>query len=156
MPKLNFVLLALILSGSTVGSIGAPLKDDALARALEGAWCASEDGGKTCWGYDDFGEGMVNSCGRFPETTAIFTARATYDVRNSRVCHVVTAASKSFPMAVGDRFCVEVLDIDARTQRFRLESGDVATIFRVPREKVRCPSEQAMTPNSVLFTNTYT
>jgi hypothetical protein len=129
----------------------AVLRDEALEKALEGAWCNSFDGGKTCWGYDEFSSGKITSCGRLPQTKNVFTAEARYEVKGTRVCSIVTAASRSFGLPVGERFCVEVLDINERAQRFRsLESGNVDTIFRVPRESVRCPKVEAMTPNSSL------
>lgn len=122
----------------------APLKDAALERALDGAWCNSDDGGKTCWGYDLFDRGNLRSCGRFPETKQSFVGQSRYNVNGSRVCHVITHSSVPELLKPGEGFCVDVLQIDAKTQTFRdLDTNIDTVVYRVDRKSVKCPGTGA-------------
>ena len=77
--------------------------DTELDQALQGAWCNSDDGGKSCWGYDIFDKGKSRFCGRIPENGQVSAGTSTYSVDGTRVCHVVTSvggdSKKSFSLA---------------------------------------------------------
>lgn len=41
----------------------------ALQAALQGLWCNSEDGGRSCWAHDRFTpDGRLRMCGRAPDS----------------------------------------------------------------------------------------
>ena len=138
---MRILLLAFLIA--PLASMGAPLKGEALEKSLEGAWCNSDDGGKTCFGYDDFSKGSMNSCGSVPETGALVTLQTAYEVRGNRVCHTATAVNKGSLVNIGDIFCVDVLDISRRSMRYRLLSGEMITVYRAPKMKLSCPAEGA-------------
>ena len=130
------VLIALTVSATPAS---APT-DAALDRALQGAWCNSEDAGRTCWGFDVFDDGMTRSCGQAPGTSIKFFSRTRYTVNGRRVCHRFIESSQPGTVKPGDTFCADVLEIDDKIQRFRLDgaAGD-SWIYRVDRSAVRCP-----------------
>lgn len=139
MNKPAKVLATLALVVAPAYAVPAELENASLEAALQGAWCNSDDGGKTCWGYDMFVGGSVNSCGRFPETRTDFTGQSRYTISGAKVCHVVTDSSVPEVLKPGERFCVQILKIDSRTQRFRyLETGEETVVYRVDAKDVRC------------------
>ena len=128
-----------IVAASAV-SWSAPLRDGELDDALQGVWCSSDDGGKSCQSFDEFSKGTIASCGRDPATQASIAVKARYEIRGNTGCAVITEASAGFALQPGDRYCVVVLDISAHTQRFRVVGSDeVTTVYRVPRARMRCP-----------------
>ena len=134
------VFVTVALSIASTFAVPAELENATLEVALQGAWCNSDDGGKTCWGYDNIVSGSVTSCGTFPQTRTNFTGQSRYTIRGAKVCHVVTESSVPEILKPGDRFCVEILQIDSRTQRFRdLDTGDETVVYRVDTKSVQCP-----------------
>jgi hypothetical protein len=135
------VALMLLLVATSASSQRSPT-DTALVQALQGAWCNSDDGGKTCWGYDIFDKGKSRFCGRFPENGQVSAGTSTYSVDGARVCHVVTSVGGDGeqPLKVGKRLCFRVLSIDSQQQTFRDEAAGTDTrIYRMRVEDVRCP-----------------
>ena len=140
MIRIRRIVTGILLFAIGLGSWSAPLRDVELEDALQGVWCSSDDGGKSCWAFDDFTKGAISSCGRDPSTKAPISAKARYEIRGNAVCSIVTEANSAFALRPGDRFCVTVLDIDQQTQRFRIVgSSETVTIYRVPRSRLRCP-----------------
>jgi hypothetical protein len=114
-----------------------------LAQALRGSWCATDDGGKTCWGYDTFSEdGTVRACGTVPETGKHFFAKASFAITGNKACFQVTESDDPRTYAIGSKFCTEVLAIGAESQRYRhLDTGKAFTTYRVPAASVRCAGD---------------
>lgn len=118
----------------------APLQDADLDRALQGAWCNSDDGGQTCWGYDQFSRGKSTFCAAIPETGQVLSGTSKYEIRGNRICHVVTAINDESLYEVGERACFIVLDISADEQRFRsVDESKINTMYRVEPTNIRCP-----------------
>ncbi len=139
-PSAFRLITSFAFSLIVVSAGGKSLTGTTLEAALEGAWCNSEDGGSTCWGFDEFHKGVGHACARVPGTNFIFSAKSTYVVEGSRVCHRVREISSGAPFVIGERMCFDVLEIDGAHQTFRdVETGEVATILRIPQEQVRCP-----------------
>jgi len=135
------IALILVLLATNASSQRPPTNTE-LDKALQGAWCNSDDGGKTCWGYDIFEKGKSRFCGRFPESGQVSAGTSTYSVDGPRVCHVVTSTGGDGeqPLKVGERLCFRVLNIDSQQQTFRDESDGTETrIYRMRVEDVRCP-----------------
>lgn len=109
----------------------------------DGAWCNSEDNGKTCSAYDDFREdGTIAACGQFSDDRRPFSAQGTYEVKGRFTCFVVTEASETFGLKPGYKFCTESLKIDAKEHTYRdVETGEITTQYRVPKTAMKCPTE---------------
>lgn len=136
--------LALPLIAGAQPAADAP-SGAALEAALRGVWCSSNDGGATCWAYDEFHTGgVITACGQFPRATQPFTASARYTIEGRRACYEITGASESFGMSPGDRFCTEVVEVNERLQRYRAADGDeIFTQYRRPAGSRRCPGIEA-------------
>jgi hypothetical protein len=142
MPMPSFrclhILLAVTLSLPVVASTS--LEGAALDAALQGAWCNSDDYGKTCWGYDMFSRGSSTSCGRIPESKEEFLATSRYRVDGKRVCHELTSTNPNSLLKVGEQICADVIEVNSRIQRFKLVGDDKETVvYRIPPTQVRCP-----------------
>lgn len=119
----------------------APLKNLELDRALQGAWCNSDDGGKTCWGYDIFERGNSKYCGAFPESGKAYAGTSKYEIRGNRICHTVASTSDEAILKVGELVCFIVLDIDADKQSFRsVDDLKIIKLYRDDAEKIQCPT----------------
>lgn len=118
-------------------------QDEALARALRGAWCNSDDGGRTCWAYDHFrDDGTLRACGRHPDEPAGFDGVGVVRIDGTRLCYRVTAATPNFWVRPGTRFCTRIVAVGADWHRYQdPESGALTTLTRVPVDQVRCPVE---------------
>lgn len=127
---------ALLLSTTTV--LAAPPRDAALLAAIQGVWCHSTDGGKSCVGLDEFDQTTVRSCGRFPDGTS-HTSEASVAVQGSRVCLSVTGSSRPDIVKPGREFCVDVLSVNDKEQRYRNSSGAERVLYRADKRKARCP-----------------
>jgi hypothetical protein len=133
----NAFLLCIAFMPAAV--IPAPIEGAALDSALQGVWCSSTDGGKSCWGYDLMKSGKSQACGTLPETRQTYSASSTYTVSGSMVCHVVTHSSSGL-LVPGTNICVNVLSIDGKTQRFLdPKSGAVTVAYRLSAKKLQCP-----------------
>lgn len=113
--------------------------DGALKQALIGVWCGSDDGGKTCWGYDEFrSDGTVKSCLLPTGSSRAWTGTAKFEVKGSYSCMVVTESSDN-TMRPGDRFCTEVLEINSTLQRFRFtDTKDESILYRRKLSEMKC------------------
>ncbi len=68
-----------------------------IAQGLVGVWCNSNDGGSTCWAYDEFRtDGTFEACGRTEDDPRPFRGQGTYSVNGKRMCYVVTQATPNF------------------------------------------------------------
>jgi len=151
-PLLYPCLVMLVLSACSrpadAPDPGLPT-DAALAEALVGAWCVSDDGGKTCIAYDVYeSPTSVLACGASPAGDA-FRLRARVTVDGHRTCFEITESSETRFSTVGHRFCSTVLALDGRQHRYRFDGGDkVDTTYRVAADSVRCPALPAARPAS--------
>lgn len=118
-----------------------PLQGDALVQALQGAWCNSDDGGRSCWAWDQFfADGTLRACGRQPDERQPFDGEGRFTVEGDRMCYVVTRASPNFWVRPGSRYCTRIVAIGAREHTYQdLETGERFTLTRVPAAGVRCP-----------------
>jgi len=117
-------------------------RDQALVAALQGSWCVTEDGGKTCWAYDTFSENTISGCGVIPETNERIRATARFTVNGTKTCYQVTSTDDPENFPVGHSFCTQVMAIDDRSQTYKhLDSGELHTTFRVPKSSVVCPGD---------------
>lgn len=114
--------------------------DAALKNALVGVWCNSDDGGKTCWGFDEFREdGTVSSCSLPPGATQAWRGSATYEVKGVYSCLIVTDSSDA-TMRPGERICAQVLEINSVLQRYKYTDASAEfTLYRRRPQEMRCP-----------------
>lgn len=145
LPRLAFLLLVapLLSACSPVGKSSSVPRDTALVEALQGSWCVTDDDGKSCWGYDTFvSRNTVWACGVLPETRKSFRATASISVNGDKACYEVKESNDPAAFPVGHKFCVQVLAIDSKSQKYKhLDSGETHTTFRVPASSVKCPSD---------------
>jgi len=109
--------------------------------ALQGAWCFSNDDGRSCWGWDVYVDSeTIEACGRFPKDGNAFRARVKFRVDGTRACYEVTESNhfKAFP--VGVKVCATVLEINGTHLRYRI-NGPIETAYRAPLSSVKCPSD---------------
>jgi len=131
-----------LMLAATIASSQRTPGDSELDRALQGAWCNSDDGGKTCWGYDIFSKGQSRFCGRLPENGQVSAGTSTYTIDGTRICHVVTSigGDGEQPLKVGERMCFRILSIDSQQQTFLDETyGTETQVYRMRLDDVRCP-----------------
>ena len=119
----------------------APLEGSALQRALEGLWCNSPDGGRTCWAYDVFtADGHFEACGRQEDERQPFKGTGRVSVEGRRMCYVVLTASTNFWLRPGQRYCTDILDIDASMHRYRdIDTGQEFVLWRRSPGPKACP-----------------
>ena len=87
-----------------------------------------------------FSRGTSSSCGRLPSSREAYTVTSRYNVEGNRICHVITSVNAGALLTVGETICADVLAIDARSQRFKLDGDDEeTTIYRILQSQVRCP-----------------
>jgi hypothetical protein len=122
-------LLAVLLSSCAAPPWVAP----SLPAALEGVWCNSTDGGKSCWAWDEFTpEGTLKMCGLQDEDDRPFRAVATVAFEGRRMCYRVVAASENFWLRPGQRYCTEIVRVDPDSHVYR--DLDTAKEFMLRRE----------------------
>lgn len=122
-------------------ALAAPPQGAALHRALTGVWCNSHDGGRSCWAYDEFlPDGRLRACGRHEDELLPFHGEGRVTVQGQRMCYLVTSASDNFWLRPGQRYCTDILAIDAQTHRYRdIDSGQDFVLFRRPTASAGCP-----------------
>ena len=115
--------------------------DEALAAALLGVWCNSNDGGRSCWAYDEFAPGgRFEACGRTEDDGHAFRGQGEFSVAGQRMCYVVRSASPTFWLPPGARYCTDILAIDARTHRYRdIDTQQTFTLYRMASGRKTCP-----------------
>lgn len=133
--------LSLLGAGLLGACTTAPLQDAALHRALHGTWCNSNDGGRSCWAWDEFdAEGRFSACGRTDDDPRPFAGSGRVTVAGQRMCYVVETASGSFWLQPGQRYCTDIVAIDASRHRYRdIDSGAEFTLYRRDRAERHCP-----------------
>jgi hypothetical protein len=135
---LLLLLGALSASADVDSAKSAAPSGQALIAALQGAWCVTDDDGKTCWGYDRFFDGPnIEACGRFPANGQRFRAAAVLEVMDQTVCYTVTTSDYVAIFPIGYRFCAKVIEINDELQRYTLD-GEVFTTYRVSAGAVSC------------------
>jgi hypothetical protein len=132
-------VLLLMLTGPS--ALAAPPQGAALHRALTGVWCNSHDGGRSCWAYDEFlPDGRLRACGRQEDELQPFHGEGTVTVEGQRMCYLVTAASDNFWLRPGQRYCTDILAIDARSHRYRdIDTGEQFVLIRRDAASAVCP-----------------
>lgn len=133
--------LAIILAAApSLAQVPAP-RGEALHRALEGVWCNSSDGGRTCWALDEFdGAGLFRACGRTEDDHRPFHGSGRVRVTGQRMCYTVTAASDNFWLSPGQAYCTEIVAINDQTHRYRdIDTGKEYTLYRLTSALQRCP-----------------
>ena len=59
----------------------------ALQAALQGLWCNSEDGGRSCWAHDRFTpDGRLRMCGRAQDSRQAFDGLGEVETAGRRMC----------------------------------------------------------------------
>lgn len=117
-----------------------PLRDAALLQALQGAWCNSDDGGASCWAWDQFfADGTLRACGRQPDEREPFSGRGAVTVEGDRMCYRVTRATANFWVRPGSVYCTRIVAIGASSHVYEdLDGGRRHTLLRVPASRVDC------------------
>lgn len=133
-------LAALTLHAAAGDAAGGPVEGAALHRALEGVWCNSNDGGRSCWAYDEFfADGSFEACGQTDDDPRPFRGGGPVSVSGRRMCYTVAFASGSFWLPPGSRYCTEILAIDSQMHRYRdIDTQQEFTLHRVARSARRC------------------
>jgi hypothetical protein len=121
-----------------------PLRDLELSLALAGAWCNSDDGGRTCWAYDIFGpDGTLRACGQFPDEALPFDGTGVVSVTGNVMCYRVTAATPNFWVKPGTTYCTRILAVSRKAHTYQdMESGRTHMLTRVASEVANCTSRQ--------------
>ena len=136
---------ALALAAALAGVVPAATaaQDAALLQALQGVWCNSNDGGRTCWAYDEFfADGSFAACGRTDDDPRPFRGGGPASVSGRRMRNTVAFASDNFWLRPGGRYCTDILSIDARTHRYRdIDTQQEFTLHRVAHGATRCPAD---------------
>jgi hypothetical protein len=134
------ILLGAVLGGCA-SHPSAPLSDERLAQELVGVWCNSNDGGKTCWAFDEFStSGQFLACGRNEDELVGFAGGGNFTVAGQRMCYVVRTATANFWLQPGSRYCTDILSIGASSHRYRdIDTGKSYELLRVPPSTKQCP-----------------
>ncbi len=142
--KRTVLILTSLLIGSMAPAQSPAFQGSALHRALEGVWCNSNDGGKTCWAYDEFfSTGVFVACGQTEDDQRAFRGSGRFEVQGSRMCYVVAAASENFWVKPGSRYCTDIISIDAHSHRYRdIDTGAEFTLYRRRLSDKACPPDE--------------
>lgn len=129
------------LLGLLGGCSSTPPRDAALQQALQGMWCNSSDGGRSCWAWDEFdADGRFSACGRTDDDPRPFAGSGRISVSGQRMCYRVETASGSFWLQPGQRYCTDIVAIDAASHRYRdIDTGAEFTLYRRAAAERRCP-----------------
>lgn len=149
-PRLPHLAIATLLATAALAAPAAALtpaplpslQGEALARALEGAWCNSEDGGLTCWAYDVFSaDGQLRACGRFPDDDEAFEGVGEVTVSGDRMCYRVLRASENFWLPPEGRYCSRITGISPQAHDYQdTATGPTIRLHRIPLTAVTCPA----------------
>lgn len=134
-------LAPILLSAALLCGCATLPADTALPQALHGLWCNSDDGGRSCWAWDEFrADGRFEACGRSADDPRPFRGTGRFAVEGQRMCYVVESASENFWLRPGQRYCTDIVAIDAHTHRYRdLDSGASFTLWRRDNRDKHCP-----------------
>ena len=135
------LLLAAALLGACAGPARLPpLPGAGVAAGLVGVWCNSNDGGRSCWAYDEFrSDGRFEACGQTDDDPRQFHGEGRYTVDGSRMCYVVERSSPNFWLRPGSRYCTEILAVSPTAHRYRdLDTGAEFELTRAAPSAMRC------------------
>ena len=143
--RFTIIALSFLASATAIAQTSLPSGQALSATLQDGVWCYSEDGGKSCAGFDEYhADGRLTSCGKLSSDSRPFTASGKYEVKGRAVCAVLSEASENYAVRPGFRVCVEMLDVTRDRQRYRMTVGDksaVQTLYRRPKSHKKCPME---------------
>ncbi len=131
-------VVALVACSSEPEAVPGTPADAALAAQLQGAWCVSEDDGRTCWGFDRFEGNKIYGCGKSPDDNRNISTVASFEVSGHTACYTVISSSDPKEFGNGHKFCAKVIEVNDRFQRHVL-NGKVFTTYRVPVASAVCP-----------------
>ena len=136
----GIVFAATLCSCSTPQSV--PALDRELSSALLGVWCNSDDGGRTCWAFDEFDRsGHFQACGKHDDEALGFSGGGKFSVIGQRMCYVVDNATPNFWLGVGGIYCTDILSIGQERHRYRdIDSQQEFELIRVPLSRKLCPA----------------
>ena len=136
----GFVFVATLSACST--QTFTPARDESLAAALVGVWCNSEDGGKSCWAFDEFSAaGYFRACGKHEDERYGFSGGGKFTVNGQRMCYVVDNATPNFWLGVGGTYCTDILLIGTERHRYRdIDTKREFELIRVPATRKYCPA----------------
>ncbi len=119
-----------------------PESTSPLHQALLGLWCNSEDGGRSCWAWDEFlPDGRLQMCGRTADDPQPFAAVAQVHWEGRRMCYRVLQATANFWLPPGQSYCTDIVEVAARHHSYRdLDSGARFTLWRRPAADRDCPA----------------
>lgn len=138
-PLAGAFVVSILMACAGRGS--APPTAD-LAHSLVGVWCNSNDGGQTCWAYDEFtASGHFSACGRAEDDRLGFAGSGRFSVSGHRMCYVVETATANFWIQPGSRYCTDILSIGATNHRYRdIDSNQEFELLRVSPSRKLCPA----------------
>ena len=133
-------LVFAVLSGCATHQ-SVPARDERLAQQLVGVWCNSNDGGKTCWAFDEFSaSGDFQACGKNEDELVGFAGAGRFSLSGQRMCYVVSSATSNFWLQPGARYCTDILSIGATSHRYRdIDTGEEYKLLRVLPSTKQCP-----------------
>jgi hypothetical protein len=137
----NTLLCLLLLGGCAAPEVVAPT----LRAALIGVWCNSNDGGRSCWAWDEFTErGTLEMCGLQDGDRQPFKASAQVSFTGRRMCYRVVEATDNFWLRPGQDYCTEIVEVDPRSHVYRdLDTGQQFRLWRRPAGERQCPPSAA-------------
>lgn len=138
----RFTAVVLLAAYTSVHAASVPT-DKALAKAIRGVWCVSEDQGKSCLGYDQVVDGEnAAACGADSSGEPIW-GKAKYAVHGNEVCYEMTETSHPEVTPVGYRFCAITLSIDDEKQTYKVPADDKThTMYRTSLTSLPCLDDQ--------------
>jgi hypothetical protein len=137
------LVLFTVLSGCASRE-SVPSLDEKLAQDLVGAWCNSNDGGKTCWAFDEFNSsGHFQACGKTEDELVGFAGGGRFTVNGQRMCYVLDTATPNFWLQAGSRYCTDILAIGPERHRYRdIDTKQEFELLRVAPSRKQCPPSQ--------------
>jgi hypothetical protein len=134
------ILIVAVLCGWANVVSPSTLFDEELDSAIQGAWCNSEDGGKTCVGYDFFESGKSTYCGVDAKSGQRFSGTSNYAIHRNTLCHVVSSVDNEPFLKVGDRVCFLIVNAQPDLLVFReLTETTFTRLYRDRITKSECP-----------------
>ncbi len=99
-----------------------------------GIWGASDDGGKSFWGfYEYLPDETLIVWGTVPGSSVSYNVEANYVIKKEEVLlHCVTIKKSSIPefIPVGLNWCDEIVEINSNIFKFRDKAGEITTRYK--------------------------
>jgi hypothetical protein len=139
MPLLRPALY--VLACLLVGLLPGLLLSGCATPSLVGTWCNPDATG--CWAWDRFqADGRFEACGRTDDDPQPFRGSGSWVLQGQRMCYRVEQATPNFWLPPGQRYCTDIVALDAHQHRYRdLDTGAEFTLRRVPDEHRHCPGD---------------